>query len=155
MNIHYNQYTGFIISWGSHDAIDGEISPYPNTILINIDCDYNSINPKIHKIDLETKTLVEKTYLERLPTIDDVKNAISNELFITDAFVDIPSDRPRKGDLLLDWKPYRQILRDLSKLTTSQEMIEAWPMRPNGDDAILHLREAITALILSQITPGA
>jgi hypothetical protein len=42
-----------------------------------------------------------------------------------------------------NWEMYRQKLRDLGAISNPVEMIEAWPLRPDGTDAISHLRARI------------
>ena len=85
--------------------------------------------------------LTERTDEEKkvalIPTPFEVKAAIYSELCSTDEM--IVSDRPS----LVDWKPYRQTLRDLSKLAGPVEMVTAWPVRPDGVDAISELRKRI------------
>lgn len=150
--IHYIRDTGEIKSWGSssNPPKDNSDSHLTECAILTLEYDetiYDEVSPDTHKIDLNNRTLVHKTKDEIaetfIPTLFDMKAAILDELILTDNYVDPRSDRPITGPFKFDWKPYRQILRDLSKLETPKAMIEAWPMRPNGDDAIPRLREAL------------
>lgn len=101
------------------------------------------------RIKLSAATLVLKSDAEvafaAAPTIETVGLAIYRELCATDEYVSPPPDRPLKGVLTLDWKGYRQELRDLSKRKSAAAMIEAWPLRPDGLDAAESLRKSIKA----------
>jgi len=144
MNIHYHKMTGEIILWDSSSRPAGSTeSHFADHVVALIETD--SVDPKSQKI--ANGRLVEKTREETalafLPNEHEVKHAIAYELHHTDGFVSPPSDRPLKGHLALDWKPYRQALRDLSKLKGQAEMVRAWPLRPDGTDAITPLRQRV------------
>jgi hypothetical protein len=145
MNIHYRTDTGKIVSWDTASSASNHdnASHLPGCKIVGLD-DYVPIDPKAQKIDVTTRRLVELTAEEKalaaMPTAFDVKAAILTELTATDSFANVPSDRPRVGALALDWLPYRQTLRDLSKLPTPVAMVKAWPVRPDGADAIAELR---------------
>jgi hypothetical protein len=139
MHIHYSVATGNIVAWG-----DGEgCEPYlPGHAVIHIA--KREIDPKRHKVDHASRRVILKTRDDAIASLRvEVEQAIERELGFTDHFVDPPSDRPRKGAFAFDWKPYRQTLRDLSKLPGPADMVRAWPMRPNDVDAIPHLRARI------------
>lgn len=102
-------------------------------------------DPLLHKIDPVTLDLVDKTETERelalrppLVTLDDIKAAIGAALRASDAYM-MP-DRPLSDDVREAWVEYRQMLRDLSKLGTASEMINAWKIDPSGNDQIAALR---------------
>jgi hypothetical protein len=103
-------------------------------------------DPKLHKVDISTKTLVDKTEAERrsalLPTDHEVKSAIFYELRATDS--EVVSDRPTASAAVEAWKTYRQTLRDLSKQATPTAMIQTWPTRPDGTDVASNLRARIS-----------
>jgi hypothetical protein len=147
LNIHYVPATGQITCWDNGWREEGDtLSFRADSVVVTLffDDETPHINPEYHKIDVGTKTFVLKSEAEiacqLLPTGDEVAQAIYCELCATDDFVDAPSDRPRKGALLFDWKPYRQALRNLSKLPTPAEMVTTWPLRPDGADAAIALR---------------
>lgn len=150
--IHYLKSNGEIKSWGSSSTPpkDNSNSHLAECVILTLEYDettYDEIAPETHKVDLTNRTLVHKTKDEIaemfMPSLFDIKSAILEELTLTDIYINPQSDRPITGPFKFDWKPYRQILRDLSKLKTPQAMIEAWPLRPNGDDIIPRLREAV------------
>lgn len=149
MIIHYSKATGEIVSWGTAhaDEPEGADSHLPGCAVHYSDCT-DDISPLTHRFDFDTRALVakndEEQRLARLPTIFEIKSAVLSELIATDGFVSPPSDRPRTGPLLFDWLPYREALRDLSKLATATDMVLAWPFRPDGSDAIPTLRERVS-----------
>jgi hypothetical protein len=136
--------------WNVHFDSAGEIkqidnSPAPEKIR---DLDHISIEsdtaPSIHSLTHKVSNgdLIEKTDAEKavalLPTLFDVKAAIYAELCATDALM-LP-DRPLTEVARTAWSTYRQTLRDLSKLPGVPEMTAAWPIRPDGVDAVLRWR---------------
>lgn len=141
MHIHYNEITGNIVAWGDGEGGD----PYmPGHAVIEIE--KRDVDHKRHKVDPETREVVDKTQDDLLVMLHiEIVRAIERELVFTDQFVGPPSDRPRKGAFAFDWAPYREKLRDLSKLKSAVAMIEAWPLRPDGIDAAESLRERIKA----------
>lgn len=95
------------------------------------------------KIDLQSLTLVKMTAPDQTPSLNEVKGAIVRELHATDGMANPPPDRP-VAQPASAWLAYRQALRDLSKRRLSPaEMVSEWPMRPDGSDAIMHLRARI------------
>lgn len=105
------------------------------------------INAKTQKIDVLTHELIDKEWDEQahahIPSVLEIKHYIALELLHTDSY-EMPSRQRRMREVLAKaWIDYREILRDLSKLETSQAMIETWPNRPNGENAIPRLREAL------------
>lgn len=109
---------------------------------------------KTHRIDVTTDphVMVELTAAERAdadkPSDIEVVARIAQELAGTDQFM-VP-DRPITGDQRSAWTAYRQELRDLSKadlargrVRTTVEMVQDWPVRPDGTDPIAHLRSRI------------
>jgi hypothetical protein len=146
INIHYHIETGEIASFdtgGAAESYRDELS------VIRVDFNDDIGLLKAGHLKVVNNALVEKSDAEivdhLLPTDNDLRSAILYELNATDGYVDPPSDRPLKGPFLLDWKPYRQALRDLSKLKGPAEMVRAWPLRPAppgqvGEDAITTLR---------------
>jgi hypothetical protein len=148
MNIHYRTDTGKIVSWDTASSADnhGKTSHLAGCKIAGFK-EYFPVDPKAQKIDLVTFRVVdlsaEEKALASLPSTFDVKAAILKELESTDSFANVPADRPRSGPLALDWLPYRQMLRDLSKLATPVVMVKAWPVRPDGVDAVGDLRQRI------------
>jgi YHS domain-containing protein len=72
------------------------------------------------------------------PTLWQVKAARDAELAATDAYM-MP-DRPMTDWAHEEWRAYRQKLRDLGSLSTADAMVAAWPVRPDGRDAIADMR---------------
>lgn len=106
-----------------------------------------SIDAKKEKIEIATKELIGKTLEEKahshMPILHDIQHHIAYELHHTDSY-ELPSRQKRMGETLAKaWIDYREELRKLSNLKTPQAMIEAWPKRPDGDDVIPRLREAL------------
>lgn len=109
-------------------------------------------DPTIHKIDWDTEELVDKTPDEQafalLPKRFELATEIARELLATDQHM--VSDRPGSRSKRSQWKKYRQVLRDLSKthaalgrVMTPSEMVHEWPVRPDGVDAVPHLRKRL------------
>lgn len=115
-----------------------------------IEIAWSSIDPKLHKVDLATLDVVNKTAAEvalaAVPTLADVQNEIIRQLHSTDSFM-MP-DRPLPDQARADWMAYRRALRDLSKgnpAPSAVDMIAAFPKRPDGVDALGHLRMRLVA----------
>ena len=139
MHIHYNTITGNIIAWGDGPGCE----PYQPGHAV-MDTPKRLIDSTRHKVDPVTRLVVDKTQGDLMAALSiEVARAIERELGFTDHFVDPPSDRPRKGAFALDWRPYREALRRLSDLPTPVDMVKAWPVRPDGADAIAELRGRI------------
>jgi len=87
-------------------------------------------------IDLVTRTLRPKTANERysaqLPRVSEVRSRRTDELYATDW---------RRGDPA--WDDYRQRLRDVTKASDIAGMVESWPTRPDGSDAVPDLRTRV------------
>lgn len=111
-------------------------------------------DPKLHKIDLVTHELIDKSpeeqALANAVTIHEVNSVIYTQLKNSDEVV-VP-DRPLSDVKRAAWVTYRQALRDLSKphdtddptrRPTPADMIRAWPMHPSGIDPIPSLRERL------------
>lgn len=109
---------------------------------------------RTHRIDVTATphSLVELTEAERLdanrPNNVEVTIGVARELAVTDQFM--APDRPMSEDQRAAWTAYRQALRDLSKsdpvrgrVRTTVEMIQDWPIRPDGADAIQSFRSRI------------
>lgn len=124
---------------------DGQIFGFENTLqpTPQPDCEIISIivpdgkhiipDSKQYKIDITTLELIEKSPKEQadanIPTAFEIRNRIASELQRTDQYM-MP-DRPMNSDTRNAWVIYRQALRDLSKLATPIEMVNAWPLRPD------------------------
>jgi hypothetical protein len=70
------------------------------------------------------------------PTVREVRAARNVELAETDAMM-LPD---RNVADRIAWRSYRQALRDLGALGSADEMIAAWPRRPDGHDPIESFR---------------
>lgn len=102
-------------------------------------------DPLTQKYDAASGAIIEKTlaekHLARQPTRREVDAAIYLELLRSDGFM-VP-DRPLADGAREMWASYRQMLRDLSKLSDVTAMIDAWTLPPDGNDPILALRERL------------
>lgn len=140
--------TGEIVAWDNAPSHPDGAGLHGGKIVTLLKSDFNQFDPKIHKIDLEYLTIVEKTNDEKadalLPTAFELRSAIFNELQNTDGFM-VPDRLNSKRD---KWATYRQALRDLSKLATPSDMVNSWPIHPDGDDAIKKLRERLAASMM-------
>jgi Phage tail assembly chaperone protein len=129
--IRYRPDDGEIIGWGSGHEPD----PLQGTEVLFVEP--FDPDPTIHKCDgagVVFKSEAE-TRQARLPSLRAVQEAVFLELCRTDA--EVMPDRP----VAKDWADYRQALRNLSKqFTDPVEMVDAWPVAPDGSDPIQHLR---------------
>lgn len=136
MNIHARLSDGEIVGYGN-----AEVAPADGCAVFTFPT-HCIPKPDLHKIDVEYGALIDKTPDEQalalLPSDSELRAAIYQELNHSDQFT-VP-DRPMPAEQRAAWPIYRQALRDLSKLPTSSAMVKAWPLRPDGADAIPHLR---------------
>lgn len=136
--IHYRAEDGEIFGWETSSVPtergDLEIVSFPEG---------SHLEPKLQKIDTASLTLVDKTDAEKAaanaPTLRQLQEAVFKELCRTDSFV-VP-DRPMTDATRAAWSTHRQMLRDLSKLATPADMINAWPTPPDGVDPITNLKK--------------
>jgi hypothetical protein len=135
--IHYHTQTGEISAWGSGDS---DSSHFDNHDVVRLED--APVDPNLHKIDLTSLKLVDKSPDEKrqalLPTLPEINGAIAGDLAATDSWM-----MPDRGAAAADvaaWKTYRQALRDLSKQPDTIAMVEAWPLRPDGADAAASFR---------------
>jgi len=140
--IHYHKTTGQISQWGDGDS---ETSHFPDHEIARLQSDA-TIDPALHKVDLEYLCVIDKTLAEKLATLLPVVNAtIRCELAATDAFMAL--DRPVSDTLRAAWITYRQALRDLSKnYADAASMIRNWPSRPDGGATHLPLVERLASI---------
>lgn len=145
LNIHYSALTGRIIAWDSAHRPDNETRSHLDGLCIVKVDGYPTIDFARHKIDLKTLKLIEMSDAEkanaRLPSDIEVRCAIEAELSRTDSFA-VP-DRPLTDNERGAWKVYRQVLRELSQMAPPAQMVKAWPIRPDGADAISDLRARV------------
>lgn len=145
INVHFDPATGEIAGWDNSSVAKA----MPGLDIVTLETDGAKPRYTTHKINLASKQLVTKTADEQqtaiLPALSEVNAAISRDLAYTDQFVAAPSDRPIKNGLQFNWLPYRATLRGLSGLSTTTAMVKAWPLRPDGTDAISHLRARLPA----------
>lgn len=147
MNIHYHRVTGQIMMVDVHSVprLKSHWSDHFVTFVAAEDGCAITIDAKSQKIDVLTGELIDKAHDEQahalLPDALAVAHAIAYELQHTDGYA-VP-DRPMNDAKRASWKTYRQTLRDLSKLSTPVERVAAWPLRPDGSDAIPALRERV------------
>lgn len=150
MNIHFHNRTGHIMSYDHGETPDLRESHFPDhrvTFMMPKEGHIITIDAKKQKIDVITEDLIDKEWDEQahahMPTMHEIKHCIALELLHTDSY-EFPSRQRRMGEVLAKaWIDYREKLRDLPKMEIPQAMIEAWLKRPNGEDAIPQLREAV------------
>lgn len=132
--IRYRHEDGEILGWGSGcepDPVEGLAVAYGKPFVPD---------PTMQKYDIDTGSIIEKTPDEQrtalLPALFEVQAEIFGELTRTVEFMlsDYPTDE-QDG-----WRDYRKTLRHLSRDTNPVEMINAWPVAPDGSDPISILR---------------
>jgi hypothetical protein len=69
----------------------------------------------------------------------------NDELGRTDQCVIVPPDRPDGHAAAAPWIPYRQALRELGHHGRVEDIIAAWPPRPDGSDMIARIRAALSS----------
>lgn len=141
LNIHYDPTTGNIDGYDTDP--DSPARPGLAVVWSRVD---EIPNVKLYKVNTDTLWLVPKTVEEiteaNRPTKAEVNGAVYVTLLASDVYM-LP-DYPVTPEVQDSWKVYRQALRDLSKgspAPTADEMIAAWPLDPNGNDAIANLKE--------------
>ena len=140
MNIHYNETTGQIVSYGMgsiHDDGFGT-SHFPGCKVIIID--NQIIDPKTQRIDPETLQIVAKEPDPEPDALSFVQICVAQELANTDKYV-LP-DFPISTEDRDSWVVYRKALRDSSKgVSTSKEQLANVPSRPDGIDIFMAFRK--------------
>lgn len=170
MNIHYNPLTGEIVAYDTNDTHNAPSHAIPGCAILNVAGEFRTVDVSREKV--EGGRVVQKTASERffynVPAEHEIRAARYAELTVTDwtdsagHLIDKaqqkakarrqaaarkagepvePDDEPQK--IRAEWQKYRQALRDLGALSNPVEMIEAWPLRPDGTDAIALLRARI------------
>jgi len=136
--IYYRPDDGEIMGWGNgHD-------PDPIGGLSFAFVDFFNPDPSTQKFDGDGVVLktTEERYKAGLPTPRDIAVMVFVELRRTDPFM-LP-DYPIDDNAFDGWKAYRKALRDLSKgRNNPADMINAWPLPPDGADPITALRERL------------
>ena|SRR6202790_4215942 len=127
--VYYKPGTGEITG---HDSGNDQPFEHPDHVWVEMETDIHP-HPKMHIIDVATKTIRDMTDAEKvtanLPTEFQVRHARYLELKEFDWRENHPG-----------WKEHRQALRDITKAGDAIAMVKAWPLRPDGTDAISHLR---------------
>lgn len=143
MNVHFNILTGEIRSWGSSNN-EGTESIYSGCSVIN-DVELVEIDATLHKVNLQTLMVVQKTTIEvemsRRPTHELISGVIKMQLVVTDLYM--ISDYPINAAEKDQWIIYRAKLRDSSKNNPSvEEYLNKIPTsNPEGQDPFVELRE--------------
>jgi hypothetical protein len=142
LHLHYRTSDGEIVG---HENTEVPV-PQSGCDLLSVEIDHGQplhIDPAAMKI--ANGVLVEKSAAEKTvalaPTATDVSRVVIVQLQATDAWM-MP-DRPVSDDDRAQWVAYRKGLRELSKgdpAPSPAAMIAAFPERPDGFDAIGHLR---------------
>lgn len=136
-HVHYQTTDGEIIGYENCDPP----SKQPGCSILSVETDENPtgcFNNALYKVDIQNLAIIAKTDAEKgkkkIPSDMDIRGLIAMELAKTDTFMIL--DRPMNDSVREAWKDYRQTLRDLSKIVDINERIAAWPIRPDGIDAI-------------------
>ena len=140
--IHYRLSDGEIVGWGDY------ADPLPldeNSSMIAVNDAIDPL-PQIEKYDAEAGAIVDKNAEEirqaRLPTLRDVQVAVYAELCRTDQYM--IADCPLTDDEYQAWRGYRFALRGLTATRADPgDLIDAWPLPPDGIDPIANLRERL------------
>lgn len=138
--VHYDQTTGEL-----RGSVDSNTAPraFPGCAVLEVDESHLGRDHRDYRV--ENGVLVHKArpqrVAHRLPQASDLKTAIKRELAETD-FTQLP-DAPFDAAAKQAWRAYRAALRALTGAPL--DMIAAWPQRPDGLDAIGHLRAKIDA----------
>lgn len=142
VHIHYRGSDGEIFGFETGTS---EPTPQPDMAIAIVDMD-RFPDGALHKIDLATLDVVDKTHEERqlalAPKPEELTQAIASTLYATDGYM--APDRPLSDEARAGWAAYRQMLRDLSKLPTPAAMVAAWTPDPSGHDPIAHIRARIS-----------
>lgn len=129
INVYYEP-DGTIIAWDNCD------SPSQHHDLAIKVLHGTSFDSKTHRVDMIANALRKMSDEEKvaanLPSDLEVRDARMRELYATDW-------RESKSE----WAAYRQALRDLPGNGVDHEMVKLWPLRPDGSDAIPHLRARV------------
>lgn len=140
--IHYDPRDGEIVGWQT-----GGGEPVPISEDYRLLYAENLPDPKRQKIDVATLVMVDKTADEIVaalaPTEHEIRSAVFRTLQATD-FLMLPDQDYLTPQKLAAWIAYRKTLRDLSKHDpplTPAGVLKAWPLDPNGVDAVAHLRD--------------
>ncbi|MGM4955701.1 hypothetical protein ACT4MK_10125 [Bradyrhizobium barranii] len=145
MNIHYNETTCQIMSYGSGaDHSDGfEDSHFPGCKVAIIPD--QPIDARTQRFDVATWKVVDKEIPDPDPfAIWQIKAAVRQELIDTDYLL-LPHAPISDADLPA-WIVYRKALRDASKGNdTAATMLAAIPARPDGVDRFEWLRSQPSA----------
>lgn len=144
--VHYHKDTGAIGAWGSADSTESHL---PDHLIARLE-DTTQIDPRTHRIDVATGGLVEKSASdiaqENAPRLFEIESIVRGALAASDEYM-----MPDRTVSNLDaWIIYRQALRDLSDRPDAAAMIDAWPVRPDGIDAIAGLRTRLTVARAAQ-----
>lgn len=144
IHIHYRASDGEIFGYENSEKPDGVAGLEYVTLDAPEGQQHIIPDSMLHKIDLATLSLIDKTdaqrKLARNPpiTIAEMEAAIRSELRATDSYV--VYDRPLTVERRAAWFAYRQMLRDLSDLPSVDAMMAVWTLDPNGNDAIAAIR---------------
>ena len=138
--IHYRPDDGEILGWGT------SADPVPIEGMAIAFVDPFDPDPLTQKYDAEAGAIVDKNAEEirraRLPTRRDVEVTIFAELRRTDEFM--VADCPITDDEYQAWRAYRFALRGLTaKRADPADLINGWPVPPDGADPIGNLRERL------------
>lgn len=146
MIVHYHKQTGRIGAWGSGDS---EASHLPDHEMVRLD-DTPLIDARTHRIEIATGALIEisqaEIAIEGAPRLIEIEALVRGALAASDEFMMPDRVVPDREA----WVTYRQALRDLSDQPDAAAMVDAWPVRPDGIDAIAGLRTRLSAARAAQ-----
>lgn len=137
VHVHYVTATGEIV--GHENTVNPVGLAGCKILLVETSPDH-----KTQKVDLLTLMVVDKTLdeqaLANIPSVNDITFARWRDMAAFDWIDTAPHlDAATRSK----WQTYRQSLRDITKYGDAIAMVNAWPLRPDGTDAIAHLRTRI------------
>ena len=152
IRVHYNPDTGRIIAWDN--SLVGEALMGGRIVIFEVPEGHDlKIDPTAHRVNLETLDLEDMSDAEiaaaRAPQEWEVKQVVWQDLADTESLAATTDRYVPDRDA---WKAYRQALRDVSKPQLPEpdaprpspiEMLNAFPVRPDGRDAAALLRARI------------
>lgn len=138
--LHYRIADGEIVGWGM--SFEPQAINETMAIAFVEPC---SPDPAAQRYDAASGNIVDKNAEQkraaRLPKQRELEEAIYRELSRTDLFM--IDDYPLPDGARPHWLAYRRMLRELSRLPSPAEMIEAWQRPPDDIDPISDLRERL------------
>jgi hypothetical protein len=142
MYLHYDPASGAIVGWETGSSDPAGVN---GSAVLALELE-RPPDPLLYRVDTESLAIVEMSAAEQaaasMPTTDEIKRAIFAALAASDHFM-LPDRDDIAPQRLAAWIAYRKRLRNLRNLADAAAMINAWPIDPDGNDAIAHLRKRL------------